>query len=94
MWSEIETSLHEITLYCTARKSAIPPLYHGLTFVPTQPEMQVPFANNAEVPVMLKKELGGVCKACFSNDTPGSRGRSNVQKDMREVSLECTDWES
>ncbi|BDA47386.1 probable transcription-associated protein 1 [Coccomyxa sp. Obi] len=36
---------------------------------------KMPFSNNAEVPASLKKELSGVCKACFSNEHMARHGR-------------------
>ena len=37
--------------------------------------LQAPVAPVAEVPNLLKKELAGVCKACFSPDAGSTRGR-------------------
>ena len=37
---------------------------------------KLPFSNAAEVPTSLKRELQGVCKACFSSDTVKRHSRS------------------
>ena len=37
---------------------------------------KLPFSNAAEVPSSLKRELQGVCKACFSSDTANRHSRS------------------
>lgn len=34
---------------------------------------KLPFSNAAEVPASLKRELAGVCRACFSNDRDRQR---------------------
>ncbi|KAL6746236.1 hypothetical protein V8C86DRAFT_2445362, partial [Haematococcus lacustris] len=50
---------------------------------------KVPYASQAEVPALMKKELAGVCKACFQ-DSSGAAGagqrssRSGVTMAMRE----------
>ena len=38
---------------------------------------KLPFSNAAEVPTSLKRELHGVCKACFSSDTVNRHSRSS-----------------
>lgn len=44
---------------------------------------KLPVANIAEIPSSLKKELLGVCKACFTGE--GSSRSRTMQKDMREA---------
>eukprot|EP00951_Prasinocladus_malaysianus_P031369 scaffold300142_cov29-Prasinocladus_malaysianus.AAC.1 len=46
-----------------------------------------PCANVAEVPGSLKKELGGVCKACFSAEQVSKHGWEMQQH--REVRQQC-----
>eukprot|EP00951_Prasinocladus_malaysianus_P014448 scaffold109894_cov17-Prasinocladus_malaysianus.AAC.2 len=48
---------------------------------------QAPCANVAEVPGSLKKELGGVCKACFSAEQVSKHGWEMQQH--REVRQRC-----
>ncbi len=38
---------------------------------------KLPFSNAADVPTSLKRELHGVCKACFSSDTVNRHSRSS-----------------
>ena len=38
---------------------------------------KLPFSNAADVPQSLKRELHGVCKACFSNDTVNRHSRNS-----------------
>ena len=38
---------------------------------------KLPFSNAADVPQSLKRELHGVCKACFSNDTVNRHKRNS-----------------
>ena len=38
---------------------------------------KLPFSNAADVPQSLKRELHGVCKACFSNDTVKRHSRNS-----------------
>jgi len=38
---------------------------------------KLPFSNAADVPTSLKRELHGVCKACFSSDTVNRHTRSS-----------------
>ena len=38
---------------------------------------KLPFSNAADVPTSLKRELHGVCKACFSSDTVNRHSRNS-----------------
>ena len=38
---------------------------------------KLPFSNAADVPQSLKRELHGVCKACFSSDTVNRHSRNS-----------------
>jgi transformation/transcription domain-associated protein len=43
----------------------------------------VSVAAGADVPAALQRELAGVCKACFSQDSGGRQSRSAVQREVR-----------
>jgi hypothetical protein len=44
---------------------------------------KLPLANNAAVPPTLRKEMSGVCKACFAGDSRGRAGHMQVRHKFR-----------
>lgn len=44
---------------------------------------KVPFSNQAEVPQLLRKELAGVCKACFSPEQAAAASRAQQQQQQQ-----------
>jgi hypothetical protein len=46
---------------------------------------KLPLANNAAVPPTLRKEMSGVCKACFAGDSRGRAGHMQVTNNTQHL---------